>query len=58
MLEINTRDKYTKPKLRVHYYVMDQTKDYELNLTFPVHVNISKKSQPSRVAEKDAWKSQ
>jgi len=40
---IHAGDKYTKSNLRLHYYVIDQTKDYKLNLTFPVHVNISKK---------------
>jgi len=40
---IHAGDRYTQSNLRLHYYAIDKKKEYQLNLTFPVEVNISKK---------------
>jgi len=34
-------DRYARSNLRLHYYLIDVNKEYELNLTFPVYINIS-----------------
>lgn len=40
---VHAGDKYTKSNLRVHYYVLDHLADYQLDVSYHVMVDISRK---------------
>jgi len=44
---IHAGDRYEKSNLRLHYYVIDDTKEYELNLTYTVDLDVSAKVEMS-----------
>jgi ectoine hydroxylase-related dioxygenase (phytanoyl-CoA dioxygenase family) len=40
---VHAGDRYSVSNLRAHYYVIDETKDYKLNLTYPLLVDVAKR---------------